>query len=107
MAGYKGPRDINSPHISFKTGYAMKTLATIVKLESLKIGGHDMMKKMRCFFELYESDYLMLTIVTRNNIVWKYRPSNCDFFYPITLFLGPTRIYAHGLKSEFKLTGLK
>ena len=56
MASYKGPRDINNPHIIIKTGYAMKTLATIVKLESLKIGGHDMMKKMRCFFELYESD---------------------------------------------------
>ena len=50
MAGYKGPRYINNPHIIIKTGYAMKTLATIVKLESLNIGGHDMMKKNALFF---------------------------------------------------------
>ena len=61
MAGYKGPRDINNPHIIIRTGYAMKTLAIIVKLENLKIGGHDMIEKMRCFIELYESDYLILT----------------------------------------------
>ena len=61
MAGYKGPRDINNPHIIIRTGYAMKTLAIIVKLENLKLGGHDMIEKMRCFIELYESDYLILT----------------------------------------------
>ena len=61
MAGYKAPRDINNPHIIIRTGYAMKTLAIIVKLENLKIGGHDMIEKMRCFIELYESDYLILT----------------------------------------------
>ena len=61
MAGFKRPTDISNPHIIIRTGYAIKTLAIIVKLENLKLGGHDMIEKMRCFIELYESDYLILT----------------------------------------------
>ena len=39
----------------------MNSLAIIVKLENLKLGGQDMIEKMPCFIELYESDYLILT----------------------------------------------
>ena len=51
IAKYHGPRDI---------GYSLKTLAIIVKLENLKMGFQDMVDKMRCFAELYESDYVIL-----------------------------------------------
>ena len=37
--------------------------------------------------------------------IWMTTPP--PIAYPITLFLSPPRIYAHGLKSEFKPTGLK
>ena len=60
IAKYHGPRDIGNPHLILRAGYSLKTLAIIVKLENLKMGFQDMVDKMRCFAELYESDYVIL-----------------------------------------------
>ena len=60
IAKYHGPRDIGNPHLILRAGYSLKTLAIIVKLKNLKMGFQDMVDKMRCFAELYESDYVIL-----------------------------------------------
>ena len=59
IAKYRGPRDIGNLHLIFRAGYSLKT-AIKVKLENLKMGFQDTVDKIRCFAELYESDYGIL-----------------------------------------------
>nr|XP_047141170.1 uncharacterized protein LOC105850134 [Hydra vulgaris] len=56
-ADYCGPRKIGNPHPVLRIGYLLKTFAIIVKLEYLKLGLQDMVKNIRNFLELLESDY--------------------------------------------------
>ena len=61
LSGYDGSRDINHPSRVIQTGLVLRTLSIIVKLDSFK-----MVEKMRCFEELYESDYSFLANNARN-----------------------------------------
>ena len=61
MSGYKGSRDITNPHLVLKIGYSLRTLALIAKMHYLKISAMDMVEKMRCLMELYETDYAIFS----------------------------------------------
>ena len=58
IAKYRGPRDIGNKHLILKV--ASLTTAIIVKLENIKMGFQDIVYKMPCVAELYESDYVIL-----------------------------------------------
>ena len=57
MSKFEGPRKIKTPHIVLKVGYALKTLCLIVRVQNIKSGNVEVVKKCRSFLELYESDY--------------------------------------------------
>ena len=57
MAGYKGPRDIAKPSTMLKIGYSLRHLALVVRAVALKSNDEDLMRKVRGFLELYESDW--------------------------------------------------
>ena len=66
LSEYDGIRHIKYPSRIIQTGLALRTLSIIVKLEHLKTGSFKMVEKMRCFEELYESDYSFLANNARN-----------------------------------------
>ena len=66
LSGYDGSIDIKYPSRVIQTGLALRTLSIIIKLEHLKTGSFKMVEKMRCFEELYESDYSFLANNARN-----------------------------------------
>ena len=66
LSGYDGIRHIKYPSRIIQTGLALRTLSIIVKLEHLKTGSFKMVEKMRCFEELYKSDYSFLANNARN-----------------------------------------
>ena len=61
QAVYENSRTIGNPHLVWKIGYSLRTLVIIVKVENLKLGFLDVVEQIRCFEELYESDYCILS----------------------------------------------
>ena len=60
-AVYENSRTTGNQQLVWKIGYSLRTLTIIVKVENLKLGFLDVVKQIRCFKELYESDYFILS----------------------------------------------
>ena len=57
LSGYKGPHQIKTPHITFKLGFSLKTLADIESLKHLKEGLDSQVCNCEKLLMLYQKEY--------------------------------------------------